>query len=349
MTPVDQKAVLPILQARVSKHDATPSHEGSRKRKTTEYEGKRCHVPDPVAKGRLHDVCMQFLGRELDVGDIVYRMLTAPCGGEVAVLELPTLPGALGKTTWRSSPCSNRRLARLQAAEVALRALVGDFDISAAIPIPPDFEGDPVSSAPSADERSASNSDVKTEVVIFCQRRCGRPMTKNDIVYTTIRQEGAFQSTVQLCCLEGEEFAGSLRPDRRQAERAAAEEVLKAFAKERATMLVAAESKRRKILDDDVCQEIDPDVKRKLHEACSRILGRPPQAGDVVYEVALSNHEPTVTLRLPGLAHVLGSDRVWTSPPCGSRHDARLQVAGMALRAILEDPDIGPLAAGLRS
>mmetsp|Transcript_30311 Transcript_30311/g.96906 ORF Transcript_30311/g.96906 Transcript_30311/m.96906 type:complete len:372 (-) Transcript_30311:65-1180(-) len=336
---------------------AEAAERGSRKRK--EPGDVAAQEPDPVTRCRLHDACMRILNRPLQTGDIVYRVWEAQ-GGQVAEVTLPSLPSALCERAWSSGVCENRRLARLQAAGKALQALLEDPELASLAhaaerpapgmpegaeppsPVCPEPPGPLCPGAGGAPQRSGgASADVKTQVVIFCQWSCGRPMRKKDVVYTVARCGEQYQAKVQLNCFTGEAFTGEPRPDRRQAEQAAAELVLRSFEKERRLMAPAAPKKQR-VQAEAASSGADPSVKGRLHAACTRILGRAPQAGDIVYEVVPTNGGPTATLRLPCLPGQLGA-QVWASQACSSRHDARLQVADMALEAILREPALLPM------
>merc|ERR1712113_973747 len=106
-------------------------------------------------------------------------------------------------------------------------------------------------------------------------------MGKSDIVYTGTRQGSVHQAVVRLNCLNGVEFRGLPRADRKQAEHAAAKEALQAFSKDRAVMLRAF-PKKRKVQAEATSSRVAPNIKRRLHEICLQIVGRAPQAGDIV-------------------------------------------------------------------
>mmetsp|Transcript_54346 Transcript_54346/g.151360 ORF Transcript_54346/g.151360 Transcript_54346/m.151360 type:complete len:405 (-) Transcript_54346:65-1279(-) len=315
-------------------------------------------LSDPVARSKLHDVCVQLLGRDLEPGDVTYTMREVD-GGHVAKVRLPGFSGS-----WISGVCANKRAARQLAASTALRSLLADAaredhaELSMAVSrvFGPAYAASTSSTARPTDlgsmqlgltqsgDGESSEHEAKTQLVIFCQRSCGRPMSKNDIVYTTVRDNCQYQTTVVLNCFGGQEFRGGLKVDRKQSEQAAAEVALLALPKKRSqgTSTPAASSKKRRVSADEVTSEIDPGIKRQLHDACTKILGRPPQAGDIVYEVVAGNTGPTATLQLPCLPGDL-RERIWVSPVSVSRHDARIKAANMAMRSLLDDPVLGAM------
>lgn len=338
---------------------------------------------DVNSRSRLHDACVSILNRELEAGDLVYDIREAAAGQAVVELRLAGLPGAWAVRRFAGEPHATRRLARESAAQAALSALRADPETAALIDAPPPLlEGSGCTEEPltrsgqneqgvgqgsSAVSSSSSSTaprvlagngtavDAKSQVVVFCQRSCGRNMRREDLVYTLERLDGQFVASVRLNCFGGEAFAGAPRDDRRGAEQAAAEEVLKAFAKERQQLFHHPAKRRRKTDarhgepgsggaggERAAKAKADPGAKARLHDVCCALLGRPPQAGDVVYEVVPSNKGPTASLRLPGLQGNLGG-RVWASDVCASRSDARIQVADLALRDLLEDAQYAPL------
>eukprot|EP00927_Polykrikos_kofoidii_P000761 TRINITY_DN10291_c0_g1_i1.p1 TRINITY_DN10291_c0_g1~~TRINITY_DN10291_c0_g1_i1.p1 ORF type:complete len:357 (+),score=65.55 TRINITY_DN10291_c0_g1_i1:99-1169(+) len=81
--------------------------------------------------------------------------------------------------------------------------------------------------------------DPKTALNQFCQKYARRPITKEDIVYTTNKYGTEFQSIVQLNCLQGEQFAGETHTHVRGAEKSAAQQALLAHASTIASLPVA--------------------------------------------------------------------------------------------------------------
>jgi len=313
------------------------SHAYSNKRKANNLEG------DPVARDRLHELYTRILNRPLRPGDIVYELADTEHGA-VAKVRLPGLPDALGLQSWTSKVCATRRLAREQAAGQALCTLLLHSESLSVAEPPANSAGCSVLSAEGtgaensdtiADlkaQKPTEDADVKAQVVTFCQWSCSRPMRKADIV----RHDGQYKAKMVLNCLSGEEFVGPPRPDRRQAEHAAAAVMLKVFERERAQMDVEMNKRRRVQADPSGArQELNArsQQQRLLHDVCDRIIGRHPQPGDVVYEVISSFGGARVTLRLPCLPGQLGRE-IWEGLACGSRRDARAQVASMALEAI---------------
>ncbi|CAJ1388041.1 unnamed protein product [Effrenium voratum] len=73
-------------------------------------------------------------------------------------------------------------------------------------------------------------TDPKTELNIFSQRYCQRPMTQADISYRTRKFGNQYQSIVKLDCIQGQEYAGQLCVKQKEAEKSAAKQAVMAMA-----------------------------------------------------------------------------------------------------------------------
>merc|ERR1712151_1352176 len=89
---------------------------------------------------------------------------------------------------------------------------------------------------PATPNLAPDRKDAKTELMQFCQRYCQRPTTKDDIVYTNIKCGTQYQATVRLQCLNGQEYAGALAPNQKEAEKKAAAQALLAHKKDMASL-----------------------------------------------------------------------------------------------------------------
>merc|ERR1711920_650843 len=79
--------------------------------------------------------------------------------------------------------------------------------------------------------------------------------------------------------------------------------------------------KRRKVCCDEGEQRsVDTKAQSKLHDVCSRLLGRDIQPGDIIHDLVVNNTGIVGNLRLPCILSVDGArevgQRVWSSPPC---------------------------------
>mmetsp|Transcript_116265 Transcript_116265/g.328906 ORF Transcript_116265/g.328906 Transcript_116265/m.328906 type:complete len:283 (-) Transcript_116265:12-860(-) len=218
--------------------------------------------------------------------------------------------------------------------------------------------------------------DPKTAVNEFCQRYCRTPITRQCIVYTSIRVDsGGFQATVKLNCIDGQEFAGEVGSTLKEAEQNAAMQVLEFYASEIATMApVAKKGKKRKASDSvgaslgltpgsdsaalavGIQGEVDASLleqvhvpsevieaakanKSELNAMCSKIVRRVMDKGDVVYETYEAGGGFQATVALPGLPGTLGG-QVWAGEVRSKKVDAEQSAAGFALEAIKADPDM---------
>jgi hypothetical protein len=87
--------------------------------------------------------------------------------------------------------------------------------------------------------------------------------------------------------------------------------------------------------------------KSVLNTACMKILRRAMRKGDIVYERSVQAAVPVpkycCAVKLPCLPGVWGS-KVWVGKVCSSQKAAEQCAAVVAVEAIFEDPELGPLA-----
>jgi len=221
--------------------------------------------------------------------------------------------------------------------------------------------------------------DLKTLLNQFCQRVCRRPVTKEDILYTIIRNGPAqFSATVKLNCVGGGEFKGEVCSTRRAAQKSAAHEALQAH-KTLLSMLCwtnkpkAGQQERYERSEShsssshsdsvDTCLNLDKEFpyeppaanstmtgKSVLNTMCMKILRRAMRKGDIVYERSMQATVPVpkycCAVRLPCLPGSWGS-KVWFGKGCSSQKAAEQSAAVIAVESILEDPELGPLASSI--
>jgi len=219
--------------------------------------------------------------------------------------------------------------------------------------------------------------DLKTLLNQFCQRVCRRPVTKEDILYTTIQHgPSQFSATVKLNCVGGGEFRGGVCSNRRAAQKSAAQEALQAH-KTLLSMLYwtnkpkvgqqeqhesnESHSSRSSLSDRlDTCLNLEKEFmyeppaanptmtgKSVLNTACMKILRRAMRKGDIVYERSVQAAVPVpkycCAVKLPCLPGPWGS-KVWVGKVCSSQKAAEQCAAVVAVESIFEDPELGPLA-----
>mmetsp|Transcript_74198 Transcript_74198/g.159021 ORF Transcript_74198/g.159021 Transcript_74198/m.159021 type:complete len:341 (-) Transcript_74198:103-1125(-) len=208
---------------------------------------------------------------------------------------------------------------------------------------------------------SLGGVDTKTELNQFCQRFCQRPVTKQDIVYTTSKFGQQFQSIVRLNCLGGQEYAGNLSLNPKEAEKYAAQQALQAYATTIASLppsgkadpakkrkvtpkLTPAElaAKKAKAVDEGENPAITP--KTKLNSLCMKIAKRYLQKGETVYDSlkVAGGYQATVKLTcLPGV----WSGRLWAGQVCSTKQKAEQSAAEIALAQIVADKELSEEAA----
>lgn len=205
--------------------------------------------------------------------------------------------------------------------------------------------------------------DAKTALNQFCQRLCQRPVTKSDIVYTVNKIGPQFQAIVKLNCIQGQEFAGELSPNPKEAEKAAAHQALQAHASTIAALPPPVVAKKRKPaagaapgvplipgapMAENGPGEMDGENpaltdKVKLNAACMRIAKRALQKGETIYEARQTVGGYQATVRLTCLPQEWAG-KVWAGQVCTTKQAAEQSAAGMALAAINADPEMGAAA-----
>eukprot|EP00441_Pelagodinium_beii_P021816 CAMPEP_0197663022 /NCGR_PEP_ID=MMETSP1338-20131121/55819_1 /TAXON_ID=43686 ORGANISM="Pelagodinium beii, Strain RCC1491" /NCGR_SAMPLE_ID=MMETSP1338 /ASSEMBLY_ACC=CAM_ASM_000754 /LENGTH=225 /DNA_ID=CAMNT_0043241193 /DNA_START=59 /DNA_END=733 /DNA_ORIENTATION=+ len=90
--------------------------------------------------------------------------------------------------------------------------------------------------------------DAKSQLVQFCQRFAGRPVAKDDIVYTPFKFPTGFQSKVKVNCVDAREFAGEMAATAKDAEQNAAVQALIGYKDQVDNINAASAGKKRKII-----------------------------------------------------------------------------------------------------
>jgi len=187
-----------------------------------------------------------------------------------------------------------------------------------------------------------SSVDPKTQLNHFCQKFCQRPVTKSDISYTTNKFGNRYQAIVRLDCVQGQEYAGHLVLNQKDAEKSAAEQAIIAFSqsnllqeqqaqpadkdkkKKKQTKLTPEEHALRKAKQEE---EGNPAVTPKtlLNALVMKIVKRYLQKGETVYETktyAGGGHQATV--KITALPDEWGT-RMWAGHVCNTKQkDAEL-------------------------
>lgn len=198
-----------------------------------------------------------------------------------------------------------------------------------------------------------SHENAKTQLNTFLQRHTKKAIGKADIVYTTQKHGDQFQTTVTLVCLGGEEFAGDMASNQKEAEKQAAAAALEHHAQDLAE-LPAQEDKKKGTKRKEpgaapaVAAGENPCIANKvlLNGALGRILRRPLSKEDIQCENAkLEDGQYQTTLSMPNLPGEFGS-LAWAGDVASTAKQAEANAAGLAYQALQEDPTYGPVISG---
>mmetsp|Transcript_24438 Transcript_24438/g.44310 ORF Transcript_24438/g.44310 Transcript_24438/m.44310 type:complete len:332 (-) Transcript_24438:81-1076(-) len=218
--------------------------------------------------------------------------------------------------------------------------------MAVAVPVPKGLIVAPVEDA---------GMDAKTRLNQFCQRFCLRPVTKKDIVYSSTKfGHNQYQSIVRLNCMDGQEYAGELTTNPKDAEKSAAQQAYAAVVA--STPEFKQPAKKKKSPGEGKAKGTFPEGenpaltdKVRLNALCMQITKRPLQKGETLYESrALGlGKAPTgyqTTVRLPCLPNDW-SEKMFAGQVCTTKQAAEQSAAGIALAAMLVDPVLTELAA----
>mmetsp|Transcript_38741 Transcript_38741/g.104895 ORF Transcript_38741/g.104895 Transcript_38741/m.104895 type:complete len:314 (-) Transcript_38741:58-999(-) len=180
-------------------------------------------------------------------------------------------------------------------------------------------------------------TDSKSLLVQFLQRSIGRTLTKADVVYTTHNSGEHFQSTVKLVCKEGEEYAGELSTNDKEAMQSAAAQALADFAAEIAALPEKPpKAKGGKAKDPDAGlmaimglgaaagAEAVPNSKTELVQKLQAHCKRPMTRADVIYETAKTTDGFQSTVKLVAVGGVEFTGEVSTGEKL-AQHSAAQQ------------------------
>jgi len=339
-------------------------------------------------KTLLNQFCQRVCRRPVTKKDILYTTIWDGPAQISATVKL----NCVGGEEFRGDVCSTRRAAHKSAAHKALQAHIGRADERPSLPVElgdPKVIGSPHTSDMNnmvGDEllfrEGGPPVDLKTLLNQFCQRVCRRPVTKEDILYTTIwNGHTQFTTTVKLNCIGGGEFKGDACSTRHAAERSAAHKALQAH-KTVLSMLCwtnkpkagqqehhenneshsssSSHSDSNPSDSKDICLNLDKEFayeppavnptmtgKSVLNTTCMKILRRAMRKGDIVYERSMQATLPVprycCAVKLPCLPGLWGS-KVWFGKVCSSQKAAEQSAAVVAVESILEDTELGLLA-----
>eukprot|EP00930_Biecheleria_cincta_P009199 TRINITY_DN110897_c0_g1_i1.p1 TRINITY_DN110897_c0_g1~~TRINITY_DN110897_c0_g1_i1.p1 ORF type:complete len:348 (-),score=76.43 TRINITY_DN110897_c0_g1_i1:4-1047(-) len=226
-----------------------------------------------------------------------------------------------------------------------------------AMPFPSNLAGP--KAAPKPPAAAPMDPDAKTKLNQFCQRYCQRPVTKNDVLYSITRfNKNECQAVVKLNCMEGQEFAGELCENAKDAEKSAALQAMAAYAAimQSLPLVKPAAKKKQSAVDGGAAGKTDaqgenPAVtnKVKLNALCMKIIKRPLQKGETVYdtaEVGLGKSSPSAfqtTVRFPCLPGEWAT-KAFVGKVSEQKQAAEQDAAGIALAAMVADPVLTEVA-----
>eukprot|EP00928_Gymnodinium_smaydae_P037798 TRINITY_DN26192_c0_g3_i1.p1 TRINITY_DN26192_c0_g3~~TRINITY_DN26192_c0_g3_i1.p1 ORF type:complete len:358 (+),score=68.63 TRINITY_DN26192_c0_g3_i1:70-1074(+) len=195
--------------------------------------------------------------------------------------------------------------------------------------------------------------DPKSELVNICQRLASRPLTKTDIMYTTTKFGHQLQSIVKLNCIGGQEYAGHLAGDHKQAERNAAIQAVDANRaavdalasepkksgnqQQRLTPAQLAAKKAKQAEEGYENPAFTPKVQ--LNSLYMKIIKKFPQKGDTVYTCMNVKGGFQATVGLTGLPGEWAT-RQWAGHVCSTKQKAEQSAAEQALMQLSTEPEL---------
>jgi len=202
------------------------------------------------------------------------------------------------------------------------------------------------------------DADAKTRLNQFCQRYCQRPVTKQDVLYSMTRfGKNECQAVVRLNCMEGQEFAGELCENAKDAEKSAALQAMAAYSAIMDSLPATKPGGKKKSGEggggktgEGVPPGENPALtpKVKLNALCMKIIKRPLQKDETLYEtVEVGNGKSQsgyqTTVRFP----VLPGDwatKAFAGQVCEQKVKAEQDAASIALAAMEADATLIELA-----
>mmetsp|Transcript_49880 Transcript_49880/g.143580 ORF Transcript_49880/g.143580 Transcript_49880/m.143580 type:complete len:323 (+) Transcript_49880:59-1027(+) len=196
-------------------------------------------------------------------------------------------------------------------------------------------------------------ADAKTDLNQFCQKHCRRPVTKQDIVYVVNRFGDEFQSIVKLNCFEGQEYAGHLCMNAKEAEKSAAHQALLAYGPAVEALPQVKEKKSKRKPQPRTPEEFaerrawqaeegeNPAItpKTKLNSLCMKVAKRYLHKGETIYQAVSVAGGFQATVRLTALPGDW-AERCWAGEVCSTKQKAEQSAAAIALQQIEADPEL---------
>lgn len=191
-------------------------------------------------------------------------------------------------------------------------------------------------------------SRPKSQMNTFLQRLLRRPVGKTDqeITVETI-DEGNFQATLILHCLNDEVYVGEIAPTEKEAVDMACAMALTEHAAEfeAVSQEFAARPKKRKREEGEPAAPPDLADKVELNSVVGKCLRGPLMKGTIVFETNRQEdglYQSVVSV--DGIADDEGSS-VWSGEECNTKQLAEHSAARAALNALLASPEVQELLA----
>jgi len=142
------------------------------------------------------------------------------------------------------------------------------------------------------------SGDPKATLNWMCQKANQRPLTKEDIVFTTNKFNNQYQAIAKLVCLDGKEYAGHLCATPKEAEKSAAEQAVvsnselmarvqnmpkQATQKRAAGAAPAQPAAKKPKVKAEAGLNLNLPHKMDLNNVLNKVLGRPLTKGEAKY------------------------------------------------------------------
>mmetsp|Transcript_96162 Transcript_96162/g.254016 ORF Transcript_96162/g.254016 Transcript_96162/m.254016 type:complete len:304 (-) Transcript_96162:74-985(-) len=208
-------------------------------------------------KSKLYEASVKKVKRSLGKDDFIFSTQDVPSGGYICTVGSPSF---LVREYSSEGPCASKKLAEHSAAKAALQAEFPEVfrELSMGIPA-----GKPLAPAPvQGQKRKAEGAAVgpaegKGELGHLIAIMLSRPVTKEDIVYTTMESEvggtKTYQSSVALPSYDASQmFRGVPAASKKDAENNAAKAAVTGLAAFAAPLLEEHKAKKARKHAEDV-------------------------------------------------------------------------------------------------
>mmetsp|Transcript_96161 Transcript_96161/g.254013 ORF Transcript_96161/g.254013 Transcript_96161/m.254013 type:complete len:305 (-) Transcript_96161:74-988(-) len=209
-------------------------------------------------KSKLYEASVKKVKRSLGKDDFIFSTQDVPSGGYICTVGSPSF---LVREYSSEGPCASKKLAEHSAAKAALQAEFPEVfrELSMGIPAGVSAQGQ---NAPQGQKRKAGGAAAgpapgKGELGHLIAIMLSRPVTKEDIVYTTMESEvggtKTYQSSVALPSYDASQmFRGVPAASKKDAENNAAKAAVTGLAAFAAPLLEEHKAKKARKHAEDV-------------------------------------------------------------------------------------------------